>query len=799
MKLTLNWLRGHVDLPTDDPAEITEAFERLGYEVEGTHAIEPQFRGVVIGRVLEVAAHPNADKVRVCAVDLGGETSEIVCGAWNFDAGAVVPVAVPGAVLAGGFEIGRRTIRGVVSHGMICSERELGLGDEAAGIMVLDADYPAAADSIGRDLTSLLDLPDTFYDLNINPNRPDCMSVVGLARELAAHFRVPFTDPVVDVAGGGQDSSLHITIEDEEGCPRFYVREVRDVTVGPSPHWLRARLRAAGVRPISNVVDASNYVMLELGHPTHAFDAERLGDQIVVRRARAGETVRTLDDVERSLQGTDIVVADGRRPVAIAGIMGGADTEVHGDTTRVFVEAAYWSPPDILMTSKRLGLRSEASARFERGMDPNFCAQAADSVAALLADIAGAQVAAGPVDRYPRRIEPRTVALPLSEVPRVLGATVPEEAIVDLLTRTGFGVAGDDPLAVTVPTRRPDVARPVDLVEDIARLHGFDKVPDTVATGPGGGLPVAEVRRRRLRAVMAGAGYHEVLLMSFIGDDDLDGLGLPDDDLRRKGIRLTNPLRDEEGVLRTTLLPGLLRAAALNAGRHVPDAMLFELGKIFLAGTGKLPEQPEHLGFVASGRVGADWETAGRWFDVRDATGLWEVVADALTLGDPSVRPAHAPGFHPGRCAELLVGATTVGVVGEIHPATVAAHDLTGPVIGGEIELDVLLMERDPWSFRAPSPFPPAVFDLAFEVDQATAAGTLLGAIDAAGGDLVEARTVFDVFAGPPIPPGRKSIAVHLTLRHPDRTLTDEEVKPVRRAIVDAVEAATGASLRGEL
>jgi phenylalanyl-tRNA synthetase beta chain len=273
-------------------------------------------------------------------------------------------VAVPGAVLAGGFEIGRRTIRGVVSHGMICSERELGLGDEAAGIMVLDADYPAAADSIGRDLTSLLDLPDTFYDLNINPNRPDCMSVVGLARELAAHFRVPFTDPVVDVAGGGPDSSLHITIEDEEGCPRFYVREVRDVTVGPSPHWLRARLRAAGVRPISNVVDASNYVMLELGHPTHAFDAERLGDQIVVRRARAGETVRTLDDVERPLQGTDIVVADGRRPVAIAGIMGGADTEVHGDTTRVFVEAAYWSPPDILMTSKRLGLRSEASARF---------------------------------------------------------------------------------------------------------------------------------------------------------------------------------------------------------------------------------------------------------------------------------------------------------------------------------------------------------------------------------------------------------------------------------------------------
>ena len=423
MKLTFNWLRDFVDLP-DDTQIVGDAFDTLGFEVEEMRLLEPSFRGVLIGKVLEVGPHPDADKIRVCQVDAGTDVLEIVCGAWNFSAGALVPLAVPGAVLSGDHEIGRRKIRGVTSNGMICSEKELEIGDDAEGIMVLDDDYPAASGHLGDDFATLLDYPDTYFDIDVNPNRPDCMSVLGLARELAAHFDVPLRVPDFSLVVSDPETSVSVTIEDPEGCPRFVGREVRNIDMKPSPHWLRARLQHAGVRPISNVVDASNYAMIEVGHPTHAFDADRLGDSVIVRRANEGERVLTLDEVDRELLTSDIVVADGSRAVAIAGVMGGADTEVAIDTTRVLIEAAYWHPPSILLTSKRLGLRSEASARFERGMDPNFCHLAADRVAQLLADHAGA-VVAGRVDAYPAVVEPDEVVLRLSEVPRVLGVEIP--------------------------------------------------------------------------------------------------------------------------------------------------------------------------------------------------------------------------------------------------------------------------------------------------------------------------------------------------------------------------------------
>ena len=402
MKLTLDWLRDFVDLPTDDPAEIAEVLVSLGHEVESWEPVQPSFRGVLIGRVAEVKAHPDADRIRLCQVEIGGEELEIVCGAWNFEAGAVVPVAVPGAVLQESMEVGRRKIRGVVSNGMICSEVELGLGDDAEGIMVLNDDYPDAVARLGEDLTTVLPAGDALFDVSITPNRPDAMSVLGLARELAAFYSVPLSIPQVEVAEHEPAGSARVTIEDTVGCPRFAAREVRDITIAPSPHWLRSRLAAAGVRPISNVVDASNYAMLELGHPTHAFDLDRLGDTVVVRRARPGESVTTLDGVERLLDPIDMVVADADRAVAIAGIMGGADTEVDDETTRVLVEAAYWEPASIMLSSKRLGLRTEASARFERGMDPNFCAIAADRVAQLLEQIADGVAASGIADAYPR-------------------------------------------------------------------------------------------------------------------------------------------------------------------------------------------------------------------------------------------------------------------------------------------------------------------------------------------------------------------------------------------------------------
>ena len=804
MKLTLSWLEDFVDLPTDDPSVIARAFESLGLEVDEMRAIEAQFSGVVIGKVETVGPHPDADNVRLCQVDIGsGELSEIVCGAWNFEAGATVPVAVPGAVLDGGFEIGRRKIRGVVSNGMICSEKELGLGDDAAGIMVLDEDYPDAPEMVGNDFAELLTLPDTYFEIAITANRPDCMSVVGLARELAAYFDVPLRAPSVDLDDGGQVAATSVTIEDVVACPRFIGRELRGVAVGPSPHWLRARLAAAGVRPISNVVDASNYVMIELGHPTHAFDLDRLGDTIIVRRANADEQIVTLDEVERTLIPDDIVVADASRSVAVAGVMGGADTEVHDGTTRLLIEAAYWDPPSILHTSKRLGLRSEASSRFERGMDPNFCRVAADRVAELLVGLAGAEVG-GLADTYPTLIEPKQVRLPLAEIPRVLGIEFSSEVASQLLTRLQFDVAGSDPLVVTVPTRRPDVGRPVDLIEELARLHGFDAIPDSVATGPGGGLPAYDAALRMLRSVLVGAGYYEAMTFSFVGSQDLDALELPPDDPRRQGIKIVNPLREEEGVMRTTLLAGLLKSVANNVGRHIPDVALFEIGKVFIPGAGKLPEQPDRLGFVAVGARGGGWHRDswhgdGESVDLYDATGVWELVAHELRLPNPSVRRAQAAPFHPERSAEALVNGTVVGVVGEIHPSVAARFGLKGRVVCGELELDLLLMERDLWTFTTPSPYPPVVFDLAFDVDDEVPANTLLRAVDAAAGPMLEIRDVFDVFAGAPLEEGRKSVAVRLTFRAPDRTLKEDEVSPIRREIVDAVASATGGSLRGEL
>lgn len=783
MKFNLDWIRDFVDLPTADPAELAEVLESLGHEVEAWAPIEHSFAGVVVGRVLEVAAHPSADRVRVTRVDVGdGDALDIVCGAWNFDEGAVVPVALPGAVLQRDLTIDRRTIRGVTSNGMICSERELEIGDDAEGIMVLDADYPEAGQRIGADFSALLPAADAAFDVKITPNRPDAMSVCGIAADLAAYYDIALHRPEIAVTEAGEPSRATATITDEVACPRFAGREVRDVKIGPSPHWMRYRLVHAGVRPISNVVDASNYAMVELGHPTHAFDLDRLGEVVVVRHAEDGERLVTLDGVDRVLTSDDIVVADDRRPVALGGIMGGHATEVHEGSTRVLIEAAYWHPPAILLTSKRLGLRTEASARFERGMDPNFCADAADRVAQLLGHIAGGVVAPGPIDEYPVPIEERVIDLPVAEVGRLLGVDLPAETISDLLSRLGLGVDGTDPLSVTAPTRRPDLLRPVDLVEEVARLNGYDKIPDRVRTGLGGGLPVREKRLRRLRDVLNGCGYYEAMTFSF-SEETASSIG----GQAAGGVRIVNPLREEEGILRTALLPGLLRAAAVNVGRHVDGVRLYEIGRVFLTGTGKLPEQPDRLGFVAADGC-----------DVFDATGLWQLICTEMRIGEGTTAPATAPGFHPGRCAQAIVGDVTVGVVGEIHPQTSAAFGLPGRVIGGEIDLDHILLDREPWRFAPPSAYPPVIFDLAWQVGDDVPAAVILDAIDAAGAGVVEDRVVFDVFSGGSLPEGSRSIAVRITLRAPDRTMTDQEAAGIRRRINEAVTASTGGMLRGE-
>lgn len=801
MKLTLSWLREFVDVPDMEPARLVDVFEGLGHEVEDWHVLEPQFTDVVVGKVLDVRAHPNADKVRLTRVDVGSEELDIICGAWNFDAGAIVPVAVPGAVLGDGLVISRREIRGVTSNGMICSETELGLGDEADGIMVLDDDYPTAADVIGAPFAPVVGLPDVWFELNITPNRPDCLSVYGIARDLASYFELPLRHHGIEVAGTGPPTAVSVRIEVPDKNPRFAGREVRGIRIGPSPHWMRMRLMHAGMRPISNVVDASNYAMVEFGHPTHAFDVERLGDRIVVRMAAEGERIVTLDDQERTLEPSDIVVTDGSTPVAIGGVMGGASTEVHDESTDIFIEAAYWDPPSVLMTSKRLKLRSEASARFERGADPSFCALGADRVVQLLCQIGGGTAAATAVDEDPGAIAPWRIEYPLAETSRILGVSLDREVTSTLLQRLGFGVDGDDPtsVSVTVPTRRPDVRRPVDLVEEIARLHGFESIPDTVPQGPGHGLPWRERRLRQIRDVMVGAGFHETLTFSFIGTPDLDSLGFVDGHPVREGIPVVNPLNDAEGVMRTTLLPGILKSAAANLSRRIPGVRLFEIGSVFLSGAGKLPEQPDRLAFVIAGRPAGNWLGRADDPDIFDGTGMWELMSDRLGIPDAAVRPGFHASFHPGRCADLLVGRDVVGTVGEVHPSVAASFGLTGRVVAAEMELVELLVDRGPWQFDRPSVYPPIVFDMAFIVEESMQAADVVAAASDGAGELLEDIRVFDVFRGESVGEGKMSIAIAFTLRAPDRTLTDEDAAPIRRSIAEAVAAGVGGELRGEV
>ena len=792
MRAALRWLQEFVDLPTTEPAVIAAAFDALGLEVEGVTELTADFRGVVVAKVLAIRAHPSADRVRLVTIADGAGGREVVCGAWNFDVGATVPYATVGSRLAGGLDVGEREIRGVLSPGMICSERELGIGDEGGGILLLEDGLVP-----GSEVAAILGLPDVVFDVAVTPNRPDAMSIHGLARELGAYFGIdvrPIGTAVPPAAPGGR---ARVRIEDPAGCPRFTAREISGVTVAPSPLWLRMRLRAAGVRPISNVVDITNYVMLETGQPLHAFDLDRIPDEtIVVRRAAPGETLTTLDGVARRLDPADLVISGPEAALGLAGVMGGDDSEVSATTTRVLLEVAHFEPTGVLLTGKRHALRSEAVARFERGVDPLLPPIASARATALIAALSGGTAVGDLIDFNPRPHRPVMIELPVREVERLLGVRLFGLEIGGLLRRLGFGVSGEDPLVVAVPSYRPDVTRPADLVEEVARLYGLDNIPVTLPHGPGGGLPDWERTRRAVRAVLIGAGYSEIFSLDFVSRDHLERLRFAADDPRRNPVEVRNPLSDEQAVLRTTLLPGLLEGLRVNVVRHSGDAALFEIAAVVLPTPGEpIPAQPSHLGFAATGRVpGPSWQP-GPGRDALDAIGLVETLA-AATGATLEIVQAVEPGFHPGRCARIVAAGRVVGVVGEIHPDVAAAWDLTGRVMAGEVSLEALggATRRE---FIVPSSFPPVVFDLAFDVAAATAVSRVVAAVKESAGAALEDVTVFDVFSGPPLDSGRKSVALRLTFRDPERTMVDADMVPVRQAIVARVGAEAGGTLRG--
>lgn len=796
MKVSLAWLKTIIEVPTDDPEVIADVFANLGHEVEGYEVIKPEFRGVIVGRVETVEPHPNADKVRLCTVTTGGPAEQIICGAWNFGAGAVVPVAVPGAVLGEDFLITERDIRGVTSNGMICSSKELGLGDDHDGIMVLAPDL-----EIGSDFTDHIELPDVVFDVSITPNRPDAMSMYGLANDLAAFWQLDVQKPQIDIDPSSEQASISVTIEDTVGCRRFVAREVTNVTIGPSPLWMQQRLIKSGVRAINNVVDVSNYVMLELGQPTHAFDFEKVHDaQIVVRRANEGETLTTLDDVERPLTPDDLLVADPVAGSSLAGTMGGAESEVRAETTHVLVEAASWDPATILHMSRRHNLRSEASARFERNVDPNVPVLAADRVCQLIAETSGGRVLSGTVDVYPTEITPWTLTLDVGEIERILGVAFTPEQATDLLARLGMSVTGDVSLSVVVPTNRPDLERPIDLIEEIARLHGFDNFPSSIAVGHGGGLTIEQVRQRNLRGALRSVGLSEAHTFSFHGHEELELLGLPAEDVRKDGIEVKNPLREEESLLRTTLLPGLLKAARYNTGHGVSDIALFEIGKVFFnqdaPELGSIPHQPEQLGFILVGNHGSqDLAQGSRPVDVFTGTGLWAAVCEQMGL-ESEVVGRELPALHPGRGAEVYVDGHVVGFIGELHPRVVRNFGLPGRVVVGEIDLAQLIADPGTWTLVEPSIFPPVEFDFSFEAPDSVSSRALWAASCGAAGDLLESGVVFDEYRSEKLGPDRRSLALRYVLRAKDRTLTAEEVTPVRDAMI-AAATALGAELRG--
>ena len=791
MRAPLSWIREFTPLDGIAVDDIADALNQLGLEVEAIDAPGRDVNGVVAARILDVVAHPDADRIRLADVDFGDGQLRVVCGASNIAPGMVVPFARIGAVLPGDFRIERRKIRGIVSEGMLCSARELGLGDDHAGILELPGDTV-----LGADVREVLGLDDVVFDLSITPNRPDAMGIEGIARDLAAHFGLPFgLDAHEPGPVGDEVAGAHVVVEAPDRCPRFVAVAAR-VVMGPSPQWMQRRLTLAGMRPISNVVDVTNYVMLERCRPLHAFDLGRLaGRGIVVRLARDGEQMTTLDGVERTLTAADLLICDGTRtPQGIAGIMGGAAAEVSDTTTEILLESAYFEPAGIARTAKRLGLRSEASARFERGVDPNNAGSGAARALELFAQVASAVPAEGAIDVYPKPIARARITVRTERVNALLGTALSATEIAEYLTPLGIEMHAGE---ASVPTFRPDIEREIDLIEEVARRVGLEHIARTVPSNAAkvGGLSPRQRERRVLADVLVGAGFDEVYTLPLLAPADLAAAGLRADDR----IEVENPLRAEESILRPALLPGLLRAVAYNAAHGEPAVALFENGTVFAppADGEPLPRERLSLAFARAHHARRAPHEPDRPVDVYDATAALQALAQELRVADVQLEAAALDGFHPSRAARILVDGKPAGCLGEVAASVVDALALGAPVVACELDVDAFLAgARTERRAQPVSRFPASSIDLAFVVDDRVPAAALQATLAAAGGELLEHVALFDVFRSDALGAGKVSLAFALRFRAPDRTLTDDEVSALRTRCIDAVVTAHAAELR---
>jgi phenylalanyl-tRNA synthetase beta chain len=805
MRIPVAWLRSYCD-PGLSADEIAERLTMVGLKLERLHRTGVGDTGdFVIGKVLEVEGHPDADRLTVCTVDDGsGAPRTIVCGAPNVAAGQTVAVARPGATMPDGSVLGEATLRGVRSSGMILAEDEVGIGEEHAGIMVLaDGAQP------GAPLSAHLPIADEAIEIEITPNRPDAMGVYGVARDLHAATAAPLAeDPTAaDAEPRGTDSAgdhASVEIADPDICLRFTARVFEDVRIGPSPLWLKQRLMAAGQRPISNVVDITNYVMLTCSQPLHAFDLDEVrGGRIVVRKAAEGETMTTLDEVERTFTSEMALVCDAEGPSGIAGIMGGQISEVAHKTTRVLMEAATWVGPNIMRTSRALGLRTEASARFEKQLHPDLAMAAQRLAARLMVELCGARMVPGTIDVYPAPKELRTVPLRQERITRLLGEEVAPDEVRAILLRLGFEEREDGWL---VPAwRDSDVQREADLIEEVARIHGLDKLPTTLPSRRHAvGLLTARQRlRRRLEDALRDRGLNECISYSFTSPAAIERLRLGDQPL----LLVDNPLSEDQSVMRPLLLPGLLDAARHNAARGRAGVALFESAHVYLPSDspdvpedvspgGAMPaDEREHLAALMTQAAPGGWRTPLRPADFHALRALLEAVLGVARV-DWRAEPVPQPFLHPGRAAVLAADGRELGWIGELHPLAAQAWELDGPVAAFEIDFGTVAeLAQGESRYRDVTTFPGVLQDIAVLVPEEVPAAEVEAAVRAGGGELLDRLAVFDLYLGEQVGEGRKSLALRLEFRAPDRTLTDEEVAE-RRAAIERELAGIGGRLR---
>nr|WP_297171177.1 phenylalanine--tRNA ligase subunit beta [uncultured Agathobaculum sp.] len=801
MKLPFSWLSDYTDISGVTPKEYDAKLTMSGSKVEEVYYLGAEIENVVTGKVLSVVDHPDSDHLKICQLDVGqGEPIQIVTGAPNVTpdtVGEVCPVALHKSTLPGGIKITRGKLRGEVSNGMMCSFQELGLTHGCVpyacenGILFLPAGTP-----VGEDVKKVLGLDDYVADFEITSNRPDCLSVIGLARETAATFDRPFHVTAPSVKGAGDDIGKYMSVEvrDPNLCPRYTARLVKNIKIEPSPAWMRERLHASGVRPINNIVDITNYVMLEYGQPMHAFDYSCLSDgKIIVRRARNGEAIQTLDGQDHDLTDQMLAICDNDKPVAVAGVMGGANSEIEDDTRTVVFESACFHGATVRVTAKILGMRTEASGRFEKGLDPRMTLDAVNRACELVELLGAGEVVDGIIDVDNTDPTPKRLPFEPDRMNNLLGLSLPAAEQQGYLEKLGFTVENGE---VIVPSFRTDIARMCDLAEEVARMYGYDKIPTTLYAGEmvQGEYSPRQMAERAASLVCREAGFDEAMTHSFISPKFYDLIGWAADDPRRISTTIRNPLGEDFSIMRTTVLPSMLQSLAHNHAHRNPAASLYEMGTVYLpavkdgkADADVLPHEKKVLTLGSYGRLS--------FFQFK---GVIEAICRELNVKDVQFVPEKAnPSYHPGRCASVLIGGTPAGVFGTVHPAVAERCGLSGEVLAAELALDALFAAINPEKLYHPLPkFPASTRDIAVLVDDDVPAAAMQAAIEQAAGAILESARLFDVYKGQGIPAGKKSVAYSLSMRAPDRTLTDEECDKAMKGALAALEKGFGAVLR---